>query len=152
MKRLFVTYFLAALLVAACTTQRSFAQSPTAPEADRVLGVWLTEEGTSKVEIYKCGEQYCGKIVWLQEPERDGKPRVDDKNPEERLRTQPLMGLVILRGFAYDDGDWTGGKIYDPKSGNDYTAKMKLEDENTLKLRGYVLVPLFGRTTTWKRQ
>ncbi len=152
MSRFVKPWFMITLVVVACITSRSFAQTPATSEADRVLGVWLTEEGTSKVEIYKCGEEYCGKIVWLQEPERDGKPRVDEKNPEERLRNQPLMGLVILRGFKYDDGDWTGGKIYDPKSGNDYTAKMKLEDENTLKLRGYVLMPLFGRTTTWKRQ
>jgi uncharacterized protein (DUF2147 family) len=121
--------------------------------ADGVLGEWLTGEGTSKVLIYKCGDEYCGKISWLKEPERDGKPRVDEKNPEERLRNQPLMGLEILRGFAFDGDDtWKGGKIYDPKSGNDYSAKMSLADPNTLELRGYVLIPLLGRTDTWKRQ
>jgi len=121
--------------------------------ANAVLGEWLTAEGTSKIQIYKCGEEYCGKISWLKEPERDGKPRVDEKNPEERLRNEPLMGLVILRGFTFDGEDtWTGGKIYDPKSGNDYSAKMSLADPKTLELRGYILVPLFGRTETWTRE
>lgn len=121
--------------------------------ANAVLGEWLTAEGTSKILIYKCGEEYCGKISWLKEPEKDGKPRVDEKNPEERLRSQPLLGLVILRGFAFDGEDtWKGGKIYDPKSGNDYSAKMTLADPKTLNLRGYILVPLLGRTETWTRE
>jgi uncharacterized protein (DUF2147 family) len=63
-----------------------------------------------------------------------------------------LLGLEILRGFAYDgDNLWKGGKIYDPKSGNDYSAKMTLVDEHTMELRGYVLIPLLGRTETWTR-
>jgi len=121
--------------------------------ANAVLGEWLTGEKTSKILIYKDGDEYLGKISWLKEPERDGKPRVDEKNPEERLRTQPLMGLVILRGFTFDGEDtWTGGKIYDPKSGNDYSAKMTLADPKTLNLRGYILIPLLGRTETWTRE
>ena len=121
--------------------------------ANAILGEWLTGEKTSKILIYKDGDEYLGKISWLKEPERDGKPRVDEKNPEERLRTQPLMGLVILRGFTFDGEDtWTGGKIYDPKSGNDYSAKMTLADPKTLNLRGYILIPLLGRTETWTRE
>ena len=121
--------------------------------ANAILGEWLTGEKTSKILIYKDGDEFLGKISWLKEPERDGKPRVDEKNPEERLRTQPLMGLVILRGFTFDGEDtWTGGKIYDPKSGNDYSAKMTLADPKTLNLRGYILIPLLGRTETWTRE
>jgi uncharacterized protein (DUF2147 family) len=121
--------------------------------ANAILGEWLTGEKTSKILIYKDGDEYLGKISWLKEPERDGKPRVDEKNPEERLRNQPLMGLVILRGFTFDGEDtWTGGKIYDPKSGNDYSAKMTLADPKTLNLRGYILIPLLGRTETWTRE
>lgn len=121
--------------------------------ANAVLGEWLTAEGTSRILIYKSGEEFFGKISWLKEPEKDGKPRVDEKNPEERLRSEPLLGLVILRGFTFDGDDtWKGGKIYDPKSGNDYSAKMTLADPRTLNLRGYILVPLFGRTETWTKE
>lgn len=121
--------------------------------ANAVLGEWLTGEGTSKILIYKCGEEYCGKISWLKEPEKDGKPRGDDKNPEERLRNQPLMGMEIMTGFSFDGEDtWKGGKIYDPKSGNTYSGKMTLADPKTLNLRGYILVPLLGRTETWTRE
>ncbi len=128
------------------------AQDSTASAADAIVGQWLTEEGTSKIEIYRSGDEYLGKIAWLKEPEKEGKPRVDELNPDEKLRTRPLQGLVILRGFSYDgDNEWTGGRIYDPKSGNDYKAKMTLVDPKTLDLRGYVLIPLIGRTSRWTR-
>ncbi|MEW6509715.1 MAG: DUF2147 domain-containing protein [Bacteroidota bacterium] len=120
---------------------------------DAILGQWLTAESESRIEIYKCDSiTYCGRIVWLRDPLKEGKPVVDDKNPEESLRNRPVMGLELLRGFTYDgDGVWAGGKIYDPKSGNDYSAKMRLTSDSTLNLRGYVLIPLFGRTEGWVR-
>jgi uncharacterized protein (DUF2147 family) len=118
-----------------------------------ILGEWLTAGGESRVEISLADSvSVTGKIIWLRDPLKEGKPVLDDKNPEESLRGRPVLGLVLLRGFSYDgDGEWVGGRIYDPKSGNDYSAKMKLVDEKNLDLRGYVLVPLFGRTERWTR-
>jgi uncharacterized protein (DUF2147 family) len=122
-------------------------------ERDRILGEWVTAGGDSRIEIFRADSvTYAGKIVWLREPIKEGKAVVDDKNPEETLRSRPVMGLELLRGFTYDgDGEWTGGKIYDPKSGNDYSAKMTMPDDKNLDLRGYVLMPLFGRTERWIR-
>ncbi len=140
------------ILLAVVGPMTANAQEQDSVAMGKILGEWLTAEGTSKIEIYKEGNEFLGRISWLKEPERDGKPRVDDKNPDAAQRNRPLMGLMILRGFSYDgDNEWTGGKIYDPKSGNDYSAKMELIDDHTLHLRGYVLVPLFGRTETWTR-
>lgn len=131
---------------------RAPLQAQTPSEADAILGQWLTAGGTSRIEIYKSDDEVCGRIAWLKEPEKDGKPKVDENNPEVKLRTQPLLGLVILRGFHYDgDNVWKGGKVYDPKSGNDYSAKLTLDDPHTLELRGYILMPMFGRTETWTR-
>lgn len=143
---------LAVVLLTVAGRMTATAQTEDSTAMNKILGEWLTAEGTSKIEIYKDGNEFLGRISWLKEPERDGKPRVDDKNPDAAQRSRPLMGLTILRGFTYDgDNEWTGGKIYDPKSGNDYSAKMELVDDHTLHLRGYVLVPLFGRTETWTR-
>ena len=139
-----------AFLTIVCNHSALFAQDSTA--INSALGVWLTAGGTSKIEIYREGEEFCGKIVWLKEPDKDGKPKEDENNPDVKLRSRPLLGLTILRGFPFDGDDvWKGGKIYDPKSGNDYSAKMTLVDEHTLDLHGYVLMPLFGRTETWTR-
>jgi uncharacterized protein (DUF2147 family) len=49
------------------------------------------------------------------------------------------------------DGRYTDGWIYDPDSGSTYSAQMKIVDRNTLELRGYVLLPLFGASRIWKR-
>jgi len=123
------------------------------PEKDALLGQWVTARGESHVDIYMSDSvTFGGRIVWLKEPLKNGTPVLDDKNPEDSLKSRPVLGLVILRGFTYDgDRVWSGGKIYDPKSGNDYSAKMTLADDGTLDLRGYVLIPLFGRTEKWVR-
>ncbi|TAE11936.1 MAG: DUF2147 domain-containing protein, partial [Bacteroidetes bacterium] len=49
-------------------------------------------------------------------------------------------------------GLWEEGKIYDPKGGEDYSCTIKMLDDNTVEVRGYVGISLFGRTDTWKRQ
>ena len=122
-------------------------------DRDGILGAWLTAGGESKVEIYRCDSvTYCGKIIWLRDPLKEGNPVIDDKNPEDSLKSRPVLGLQILRGFTYaGDRVWSGGKIYDPKSGNDYSAKMTLVDDQNLDLRGFVVIPLFGRTEKWTR-
>ncbi len=57
-----------------------------------------------------------------------------------------------MTGFRYAGEDrWTGGEIYDPNSGNTYKGTMRLIDRNTLKLRGYIGISLFGRSDTWTR-
>ncbi|MGX5816689.1 DUF2147 domain-containing protein [Chitinophaga lutea] len=123
-----------------------------AQQADAILGNWLNEEKDAKVQIYKSGNKYFGKIVWIAHQfEDDGKtPRKDSKNPDAALRNRGILNLVILQNFEYDDGAWEDGKIYDPKSGKTYSSKMKLSD-GKLNIRGYVGVSLLGRTTIWTR-
>lgn len=125
-----------------------------AQNADAVLGVWKNGEGTGMVQIYKKSDKYYGKIVWLKvAADPDGTPRKDLNNPDEKLRQRPLKGLENLRDFVHKgDNKWEEGRIYDPKTGNDYACEMILADENTLEVRGYIGVSLFGRTDVWKRQ
>lgn len=124
-----------------------------ASHPDAVTGEWYTSEGTSVVEIYKCGDLYCGRIVWLKNPKNEGgKDKVDVKNPDEIRRNRKIMGLEILTGFKYkDENRWEDGKIYDPKTGKTYSCKMQLEG-NDLKIRGYVGFSLFGRTAVWTKK
>jgi uncharacterized protein (DUF2147 family) len=143
------------LATLACVALLLFPGSPLRAQSgngDAILGEWLTAEGKAKILLYKCGEQVCGKINWLKEPTKNGKIVVDDKNPDSTYHARPVLGLEILRGFQFDGEDeWTGGKIYDPESGDTYSAKMVLQEDGRLKLRGYVLVPLLGRSEYWTR-
>lgn len=137
----------------------------TASDPDAILGEWTTAEGTSKVQVFKKGDTYAGKIVSLKHPNyptdpshkqyvqgRENQPKVDLKNPDETLRGRPIVGMELAQGFKHDGGKmWTGGTIYDPESGTTYKCKMTLAEPNKLEVRGYVGVSLFGRTTVWTR-
>jgi uncharacterized protein (DUF2147 family) len=147
MKRLLTLAALALLAPAASVLAQEVAR-----EADAILGVWLTADGKARVEISRQEGKYNGRIIWLKEPVKNGKEVVDDKNPDEKLRDRPVLGISLMRDFVYDEENvWVGGRVYDPESGNDYKGKIHLVDEKTLDLRGYVLIPLFGRTETWTR-
>ena len=128
--------------------------------ADDILGVWYNREKDAQIEIYKCVEKYCGKIVWLKEPNyregtKDGipgTPKTDHHNPDLQLRKTPIIGLQIVQEFSFaGENRWKDGKVYDPKNGKTYSGKMTLVSPNQLDLRGYIGISLIGRTTTWTR-
>ena len=81
----------------------------------------------------------------------------DDPNPLCRKcpgsqRGKPLLGLVVIDGMRRSGLKYGGGTILDPETGTSYNASMKLSpDGNTLTMRGYVGIPLFGQSQTWKR-
>jgi uncharacterized protein (DUF2147 family) len=136
--------------------------SPTvfAANADDILGVWFNGEKDAKIEIVKCAEKYCGKIIWLKEPNypegsKDGTPgtqKLDHNNPDQALRKAPIIGLSIVHEFSYaGENLWKDGKVYDPKNGKTYKGKMTLVSPAQLDLRGYIGISLLGRTTTWTR-
>jgi uncharacterized protein (DUF2147 family) len=118
--------------------------------ADAILGDWSTEEDRAIVEIYRCDDRYCGRIVWLKEPKNaEGMDKQDTKNPDPAKRNRKILGLDMVWGFKFQgENKWVGGKIYDPDTGKTYSCKMSLEGD-TLKVRGYLGVSLIGRTTVW---
>ncbi len=131
-----------------------------AAQADDILGVWFNSEKDAQIEVFKCGEKYCGKIIWLKEPNypegskdgTPGTPRLNHNNPDPALKKAPIIGLQIVHDFSYaGDKLWKDGKVYDPKNGKTYSGKMTLVSPQQLDLRGFIGIPLMGRTTTWTR-
>jgi uncharacterized protein (DUF2147 family) len=120
---------------------------------DSIIGIWLTEKKDAKVEIYKQGGKYFGKIIWLREPtEKDGSVKMDRNNPDQSQHTKQINGLIIMKDFVFDgDEQWDDGTIYDPDNGKTYKCKIELEEWKMMKVRGYVGIPLFGRTEYWTR-
>jgi uncharacterized protein (DUF2147 family) len=133
--------------------------------ADDVLGYWETEhenKGWSRIEIYREGDRYYGKIVWLLKPlyaENDpegmaGMPKIDRYNPDESLRDRPIIGLQIMRDFKYDkENRWKDGRIYHPKEGKTYRCQMTLKTIDSLEIYGYVKIGFIklGKNATWTR-
>lgn len=131
-----------------------------AAEHEALLGLWNTPQDKAKVEIFRCGDKFCGRIKELQEPNfpdddakgMAGQPKVDRNNPDPLLRTRPLLGLQIMEGFGHcGQNQWEGGTIYDPKNGKTYKCKMTLADQDLLKVRGFIGISLLGRTQIWTR-
>ncbi|WP_333600916.1 DUF2147 domain-containing protein [Flavobacterium sp.] len=113
-------------------------------EGDKILGVFWSPKKDAKIEIYKKGTNYYGKSIWV------ATPRMDCKNPNKTLRSREVLGIELLTNFKYTDGEYTNGLIYDPESGKTYNCNMNLNG-NQLKVRGYVGIPLFGRTEIFER-
>ena len=112
-----------------------------------VLGDWR-EPSSSVIRIAPCGDALCATLVQVSNA---APVRVDGNNPDTALRTRPLCGLPIGEGFRGSDPNKAeGGKLYDPKNGKTYKGTMTSEG-NSLLLRGYIGVSLFGRTAKWDR-
>lgn len=134
----------------ALTVIVSFAFKSSMLAQDQIEKVWYNQEKTSKIQVYKAKDgKFYGKIIWLKDPLKDGKPKLDEENPDKGKRTQPIVGLVILRGLKKDgDKEYSDATIYDPKNGKTYSCKITYKG-NKLDLRGYVGISLIGRTSTW---
>ncbi|MCK4880074.1 MAG: DUF2147 domain-containing protein [Bacteroidales bacterium] len=127
-------------------------------QANKIEGTWYNDDKTSTIEITKGTDgKYLGKINWLDEPNENGKPKIDDENPDPKLATRPIMGLAIVKNFEYDSKKkkWEEGSIYDPKNGKTYDCYAWFKDGNynSLYLKGYVAgIKALGRKTIWTRK
>jgi uncharacterized protein (DUF2147 family) len=127
--------------------------SSVAQQGDAVLGIWQSEHGNGRIQIYKTGELYNGKLVWLtKELNEAGKPKLDINNPVESLRSHPIKGLEVLKNFSYkNEGNWDGGTVYDPRSGKTYNCKLFMSSSDELEVRAFMGISLFGKTQVWSR-
>jgi len=120
--------------------------------SDDIVGLWYDQAKDAKIDIFKCADKYCGRIVWLREPNyppgskegTPGTPKLDNNNPDPALKKVPRMGLQIVRDFQFvGDNLWKNGKAY--------SGKITMVSPKELHLRGFVGVSMFGRTETWIR-
>lgn len=136
------------MIATLCLLSASYgAAERVSKEADRLMGVWLTES-KDQVKIYFDAGKYFGKGV--ETPENKG--RLDDKNPDERLRTRRLADVIILKDFEYlGKNRWGKGTIYDPNNGKTYRCTITMKSEDKIKVRGFIGISLLGRTEIWPR-
>ncbi len=151
-------FFLFVMIVAG--TNSTFASNLS----DGLLGTWLVESATgdpAHIEIYSQIEDgveiVYGKFIFFPGEDENGvnigESALDSLNPDESLRNRRLIGLDMLEGMTFnqDKNRWDGGTVYDPDIGKYYKCRLTLRDENQLELRGYIGIPLFGRSDIWTR-
>ena len=114
-------------------------------------GVWVSVDDVSnqrksEISLYVEGGKLYGQIARLLLEEDKGKQCVACKGD---LKNKSIEGLTIIEGLEWDGTAWTGGKILDPANGKQYSCTLTLEDDQTLKVRGYLGISLLGRTQTW---
>ena len=140
------TFLKASLLLVWWLSIVSFGRCQDA-EADNIVGIWLTADKTGEINIFRNGDHYLGKIV-----AGTSEQKTDIHNPDKRRRNDPLIGLVILKGLRFDGAKvWEGGTVYDPKNGERYRCNIKMIDNNTLKITGYIGFSWIGRSEEWTR-
>lgn len=112
-----------------------------------IIGDWRDPTG-SVIRIDRCGTQLC---LWIASLSPKAPSAADIYNPHPGERSRALCGLQIGSGFTLRDPDQAaGGTLYDPKSGKTYHGSMTAAGSK-LELRGYVGIPLFGKSETWTR-
>jgi uncharacterized protein (DUF2147 family) len=129
-----------------------FSESSAADSG--VEGKWLVEKRDAIVLIEPKGDGLVGRLVWVKDRDGiEGTERLDMKNPQPDLRSQHVLGLVILTGLPLapdESGAYRGGRIYNPKTGRTIPVRrMQLESSDLLKLR--VGTAFIGKTTRWTR-
>ncbi len=126
-----------------------------AGDGDKIIGTWMVPEKDAKVEIYKCGDKYCGKISWLEkENNDDGTARKDINNEDESLRDRTILGLNIMEGFEYnaDDKEWVNGTIYNSRDGKTYSGYLMIQEDGTIYMKGYIFgMRWLGKSNIWTR-
>jgi uncharacterized protein (DUF2147 family) len=122
--------------------------------ADKIIGTWLSADKDLKVEIFNRNGHYFGKVVWFACLPTT--PNMDDfkdtENPDPKLRTRKWLGMEVVENLTYNkESSWENGTIYDPNSGRKYSSVVRLKDNNTLVVRGYWGIELFGKSLDFKR-
>jgi uncharacterized protein (DUF2147 family) len=136
-------------LVALCALAMVAAAQPgSSPE-----GSWLTEKKNGIIEIFRCGNNLCGRLLWFWiKPGDSNQQGVDLENPDPKQRNRPLCGLVFMTGFKPDGPNgWEDGRVYNSDDGNTYHATMTLQPDGRLRLHGYIVVTLIGASEVWTR-
>ncbi len=143
--------FKQSLLVVAMTilalSNQAFADSS-------VVGLWSSD--SSIFRVYEEEGTLMGQVIALTDPYylagekegAEGQPRLDDNNPDPEKKGRTIIGLQMFTDYSFTDGRWQG-KIYDPESGNTYQSRLKVNRAGELEIRGYIGVPMFGRTATF---
>jgi uncharacterized protein (DUF2147 family) len=90
-------------------------------------GLWRTADGSAHVEIAPCGGNLCGTIRRLRDPARR-----DVHNPNPLARSRLLVGTMVIQRVARDGGGWSGGRLYVPRTGRSYPARLRLEGRDLI--------------------
>jgi len=136
----------------------ALASGLAAAQVASPAGLWKTVDDNTKkekslVRIVESGGVYTGKVEKIIDP--DSPKDAVCKDCTDDRKDQPVLGMTIIRNMKPSAGDknvFEGGDVLDPNNGKVYSAKLTLVDGGKkLDVRGYIGMPMLGRTQTWQR-
>lgn len=141
------TFFLTLLVATLSMATAALAQS-----ANDIVGIWETEDGGLKFEMFNAGREYQARLLYGKYVmESDNITFMKDtKNPDPALRSRSLKHVTILSGLTWQDGEWVGGSFYSVRNGTTLSCSAKVVD-GKLHMRGYVGISLLGQTIVFRR-
>ncbi|MBI1770629.1 MAG: DUF2147 domain-containing protein [Bacteroidetes bacterium] len=146
-KFLFVSVIILTLLF-------GFTSDNSSREANRILGIWQTEEKNLQIEMIEGDGYYAGRMIWFLCASGESMmfSYRDTENPNPKFTTRPLIGMNVVEKIYYKgDNVWGDGKIYDPNSGHTYDARITLTAPNTAIVRGYWKFRWIGKSIVFHR-
>ena len=116
-----------------------------AQSTEDAFGTWRHPENGSHVQMYKCGDGLCAKIVSV----KDGQ-KTDEHNPDAAKRSRPVVGLVIMSGAKKSGPASWQGELYDRSSGKTYSGTVTVKSKAQLDLTG-CMAAILCKTVAWTR-
>ncbi len=132
------------LAVAAWLLVASAAAQAQGVDPRAVIGLWWTQDRDGVVQIVPCSTGLCGSVVGVTDFAPDGSAK-KDLHGHSRCHLQ-----IIPNGKLEEDGIWDS-HIINPEDDKVYTISLRVDQDGRLRMRGYIGIPLFGRTVFWTR-
>lgn len=120
----------AVFVVSLAAMSAAWADNPVSTTPPAPTGEWLVAKKLARIRIVDCDGRLWGVVSWEKQP------GIDSKNPDPNLRARPTLGMPILLGMAQSKADQWDGRIYNSQDGHTYSANIKLENPDTLRVEG----------------
>jgi len=146
-KRSFLTVFCFCFLLST-----AFADSG----ANDILGQWMSVGRNVKVQVYKEGDEFKARVTWFNDSDDKSQPmntRTDEHNPDLKLRQRKILGMQVLSRLRYSPKNkrWENGRIYDPKTGKQWSSVVYLTEEGLLSVKGFWQFEFIGKTMKFNK-
>lgn len=139
--------FLFFIIIGSCSL------SAQADDPDQIVGIWKSPSEGMMIKIDKVGNQFQGRIVWLNATEKS-QPVLDENNPDERLQKIPLKGNKVIQELSFNSAEiaWEGGTFYNHEEGKLYNCHISLRNGDKIRITKYIQTQKDGIEETWVRQ